>query len=253
MIPAWGDYAGLSLARAVRSVRAQDGTCRVLVVDNANRPPIRKAKGSDVVRLEKRVTVGAARNAGLAKVDTDYVLFLDADDKLRTDVVPKMVAVLDRHPDAVAVTTKLVAKSGESFRWPHDWMRTMQRHTPPVFQAAEMWRPCFPVQATLVRTDVATLSPGYDADASAAEDWVFGVSLALRGKIALLDEPGIVYEPQPDGLWSRQAGWYAHRHHCAAVRRRLRDDPATPPLVKAALPGLRLAHELDGVRRAITR
>src|SRR5262249_49002093 len=80
VIPAWDGYAGAPLRAALRSVLDQAVPMRVLVVDNASLSELTGTGGVDVVRSERRLTVGAARNLGLAAVTTPYVVFWDADD-----------------------------------------------------------------------------------------------------------------------------------------------------------------------------
>lgn len=54
-----------------------------------------------VVRLERNLGPSAARNAGLDRLDTTYVLPVDADDMLCDDALEQMVAQIERAPDDV--------------------------------------------------------------------------------------------------------------------------------------------------------
>lgn len=49
-----------------------------------------------VVRHDSQRGLGAARNTGLALVDTPYIAFLDADDRMRPDALARLTATLDR-------------------------------------------------------------------------------------------------------------------------------------------------------------
>lgn len=49
-----------------------------------------------VVRHDSQRGLGAARNTGLALVDTPYIAFLDADDRMRPDALVRLTATLDR-------------------------------------------------------------------------------------------------------------------------------------------------------------
>ena len=80
VVPAWGPYAGPPLAEAVDSLRDQDLPARIVVVDNASEERLPELEGVEVIRTPRRLTLGAARNFGLARVTTPYVIFWDADD-----------------------------------------------------------------------------------------------------------------------------------------------------------------------------
>ena len=98
----YGDY----LEASIESLEEQDGGPPVIVVvDDGSTDP-----GSIEVldRLGDRVQVisqlnqgaAAARNAGLARVETPYALVLDADDLLRSDSLAAMKAALEANPAA---------------------------------------------------------------------------------------------------------------------------------------------------------
>jgi len=89
VIPAHGDHAALDqLLRQIADARIFDA---VIVVDDASDPPLapqpptrRDGTGPalDLVRLPRRGGAGVARNAGMARVGTTWMLCLDADDAL---------------------------------------------------------------------------------------------------------------------------------------------------------------------------
>lgn len=69
--------------------RSADGTGDIFEAAAADDPRFR------VVRHERRVGLGAARNAGLDLVETPFVGFLDADDVLTPTALARLVGVLD--------------------------------------------------------------------------------------------------------------------------------------------------------------
>src|SRR5687767_13646316 len=76
--------------------------------------PVPDVPGATLVRSKDRLAVGGARNLGLEQVKTEYVLILDADDKLLPGTVPYLVEHLDLRPSvSVAVTTILDSDTGE--------------------------------------------------------------------------------------------------------------------------------------------
>ena len=66
----------------------------------ATRNPLRVHAAADpryrIVRHEMQRGLGAARNTGLARVETPYTAFLDADDLLRPDALTRLANTLDR-------------------------------------------------------------------------------------------------------------------------------------------------------------
>ena len=96
VIPAWGAYAEGPLREAVASVQAQNVAARVLVVDNASELPVTPPAGAELVRSERRLTRGAARNLGLAHVRSPLVMFLDADDVLLPGALTTLTAGVRR-------------------------------------------------------------------------------------------------------------------------------------------------------------
>jgi glycosyltransferase involved in cell wall biosynthesis len=95
VIPVWDDYAR-RLPSALASLGDQGMALTIIVVDNASTTPVPDAPQATTLRLERRVSVGAARNAGLAAVDTPFVCFLDADDELLPGALVRLRASLGR-------------------------------------------------------------------------------------------------------------------------------------------------------------
>ena len=62
--------------------------------------------GVQVLRLDRRVSVGAARNAALPEVTTPYVVFVDADDRLLPGTLSFLAGALDESPELVAAVTR---------------------------------------------------------------------------------------------------------------------------------------------------
>lgn len=145
VIPVWGEGYLAHLADAIDSAHQSSARAvEVLVVDNANTPPLR-ALGATVLRLPTRQTLGQARNLGLAAVTTPYVVFLDADDTLLPNAVD--AALVNVGPGVVAVAPRLVDTLGQACPWPKPWMRAATRW-PRVFALVEATTAAF---ATVLR------------------------------------------------------------------------------------------------------
>jgi len=253
VIPVWGRYVSAELERAVQSVKAASvHPIRVVVVDNAHEHVI-ALPGSELLRSATRLTLGEARNLGLTVVDSPYVLFLDADDQLLPGSIDRLLAAAAHSsssrgsPPAVVTAPLADPRTLGLYHWPSRWMQRTA-HRPGAFRVLEAVRASFPVNGSLICTEVAAAGPGFDADPASAEDWVFGVSLAWRGRVVFAVEPAMTYAPTIGGQWSRHRAVASQRRHQACVRRRVRQEPSVPAWVKAALPLLWLAHHLDLLR-----
>lgn len=94
------EFAG----EALRSLQDQSLDCwRAILVDDGSTDDTRRlfadAASSDprfqLVEHPAPRGLGAARNSGLARVDTDYTAFLDADDRLRPGALERLHATLE--------------------------------------------------------------------------------------------------------------------------------------------------------------
>jgi glycosyltransferase involved in cell wall biosynthesis len=250
VIPAWD--LGPELAQAVASTQATSLAVRVVVVDNASAAPL--ATGSaEVIRLSERATVGEARNAGLAAVESPYVMFLDGDDQLAPGTIDYLHQLLERHPDAVLALTRATAWNRESDRpvprrpFPPPWADRLAHH-PRLFAIANLTRNVMPVTgAVLIRTSVARDAGGFAAS-NFAQDWALGAGIPFRGRVLLRWRDGGRYSISSDSISARR-----RRPQVMAVRReirsRLRKDPTVPAIVKALLPAIALAQWVTAWRR----
>jgi glycosyltransferase involved in cell wall biosynthesis len=257
-VPAWGEYAGQPLAEALESLRAQDfPAARIIVVDNASEPPLEHPDGAEVIRAPARMTVGAARNLGLASVRSPYVIFWDADDLMLPGTLRFLGERIAADPGAVLVAASILEGDPPSpHRWPRRWTYPLTRFRRAFTFAHCIWS-LFPATGSaIMRTDAAR-AMGF-ADANSGEDWVLGVSLAFRGRVILEPRPGRLYRRQVGSLWETQRSAPQLVDHARAVRERIQADPAAPWFVRRVLPviallqivAVRLVHPLVETFRA---
>jgi glycosyltransferase involved in cell wall biosynthesis len=165
------------LPEAVASLRTQDGgPPRIVVVDDGSTEPATdstlarlKAEGVHVIRQANR-GVSAARNAGLAYVETPYWLVLDADDRLTPGALAAMRVPLDRDERlgfAFGFMRFFGAMSGV-VRFPdYDPYRLLHRHTVGL--------------TALARVEVLRITGGYDPHFPHYEDWELWVHALAHG------------------------------------------------------------------------
>ena len=237
VVPVWDDYARF-LDATLSSIAGQCENLEILLVDNASSEPI-VVPGCRVVSSQQRLTRGAARNLGLEAVGTEFVMFWDADDQLADGA---LTAMIDAMAPDVRLVGCLVAEqhSGELHRWPSmGTFRLCQRSR--LFALAELVWPRFPVTGSLLRTVEARELGGY-SDSDLAEHWPLAARLAARGRIVLLERPGIRYRIHPAEQGGDGGAAVVAQGRLA--RRSVRSDPSAVRIVSRLTPLAGLASYL---------
>lgn len=102
------------LARTFAGVAAQSWPfAEILLVDNGSTDGSVAMAGAlcprtDIIRLERNLGPGAARNAGFAAARSDLILFLDNDVCLEADTAELLVGDLEAHPGTLAVAPRVL-------------------------------------------------------------------------------------------------------------------------------------------------
>jgi cellulose synthase/poly-beta-1,6-N-acetylglucosamine synthase-like glycosyltransferase len=226
VIPIW-DHHVQFLPRCLQAIHDEAIPVELVVIDNASTVQLReRPTDAQHITLAKRHSIGGARNAGLAHVNTPFVLFADADDQIAPGSLVRSLALLRRHPGAAGVLGRsLVEEHGHYRRGirPSVSFRLACRITP--WLASLFWLTGYQcsITSTLLRTDTVRRAGGF-ADDNIAEDWQLAARMSRRGHFICLDEPVRIY----------------HRHNHAArntaphpppnaLRRTICDDCLTDP------------------------
>jgi glycosyltransferase involved in cell wall biosynthesis len=167
---------GAYLREAVDSLLSQeDGPPHVVVVDDGSTDPSTHAALEAMpaeVELVRQANAGvvAARNAGLARVRTPFVLFLDADDRLAPGALAAMRSALEQHPDAGFAYghQRFFGAWNTVMRFPeYDPLRLLDRHLIGL--------------TALARRDVLEDTAGFDPAFEAFEDWELWLNALAHG------------------------------------------------------------------------
>ena len=167
---------GRFVGEAVSSLLAQHpDPPRVVVVDDGSTDPdTHAALGAlppevELVRIANS-GVAAARNAGIARADTPFLLALDADDRLAPGALALLRQALVEHPGAgfaYGHQRFFGAWSGAMRLPPYDPLRLLDRH---------LIGPTALMRAELVRD-----TGGYDPAFALYEDWELWLSALAHG------------------------------------------------------------------------
>jgi glycosyltransferase involved in cell wall biosynthesis len=225
---------GRFLGEAVMSALEQEGRPpHVIVVDDGSTDPTtldaleRLPGGVELVR-QQRAGVCAARNAGLAEVDTPYVLVLDADDRLRSNALAILREPLELDP-----------RLGFTYGRMHffgDWEGELR--FPPYDPYALLYRHTIGLSA-LMRREVVEATGGFDPRFEQFEDWEFWVNALAHGWRGLqVDAVTVDYRRHPgtkqgaDRRRYRQMFRALKRKHASlyAARDELRQDSRLGPV-----------------------
>lgn len=204
-----------TIGDAVRSVLTQSYPSReMIVVDDGSRDAtaaIAAGLGARVL-CQANAGVSAARNAGLARLDCDAVLFLDADDWLAPDALARLVATLDHAPDAVAAYGAFAFVAGDARPGA---ARVLERSgrlpSGDVLRALLERNRLANGGHVLVRRTAIDAAGGFRTDLAYGEDWECWVRLALLGPFLTVGAQGLGGRRQAEPLLyvrRRAAGVY---------------------------------------------
>ena len=232
VIPAYN--AAQYLAEAVDSALAQTHQpVEVVVVDDGSQdgtPEVMASYGDRVVSVRKpNGGTASARNAGVRHASGEWVVFLDADDRLRPQYVERCLQHLAEHPEASYVYTQ------EEFFGDLQYVSEY-----PEFDAKRLAYENFVNPSALLPRELVLANPFTERQRT-HEDWDFYLGLLRQGACGvLLDEPLKEYRRHPESKQAR-AGRYSVRMPLARLRIHLRNRDL---LAERAVPVL-----LDDVAR----
>lgn len=241
VIPVWDEYVALRFEDALASVVAQDVPLDIIIVDNASRVPLPEMPDVVVIHIPQRVSLGAARNAGLERVRTENVMFTDADDLIEPWVVRRLEAALDSDPRLVACAMAFVdADTGQRHRWPRPWIGRIVRFRRLFALLNAVWA-IYPITgAVLIRTAMARAVGGH-ADIDNGDARCLGAALLFRGRVGWSEELGYLYHQHPGSNLDRFRGTASILESHAAVRRRLRAYVDGPSWLRRMIPLIAVA------------
>lgn len=192
IIPCYNQEA--YLGEAIRSVLQQSHpSIEVIVVDDGSSGDVAEVTARfPQVQLIRQANGGAAlaRNRGMATAVGDYLLFLDADDRLLPDALAREVAVLKARPELAYVSgqVQLIDGAGGLIALPPA-QEVEADHFRILLQSNYIWTP----GAVLYRRSLFETEPGFDPAAGGSADFELNIRLARRHPVAVLSEVVLEY------------------------------------------------------------
>lgn len=169
--------------RAVLSALAQRpfAAAEVIVVDDCSTDDtgaVAAAAGARVVRHERNMGEGAARNTGIAAATQPWIGLLDSDDEWRPHLLATLWPLRAGHVLLVgSAMSRSEGARGDRYAGPLWWRPRLLRSPADVLYP---WN-IVPNSATLVRTDVVRAVGGYDPDLRMGADLDLWLRVLERG------------------------------------------------------------------------
>ncbi|MGQ9663193.1 MAG: glycosyltransferase family 2 protein [Kiritimatiellia bacterium] len=193
----------LEIERAVQSVlRQTEKDFHVVVVDDGSTDdgPERVLSISDsrieLVRQEN-CGVSVARNRGVARAETEFVAFLDADDEWLPDFLSETLALAKRHPQALLQATAYAMMTPLGRVIKPRLVGIPDRLEGGIIEDlfASAFRGDCPLCASnvLVRKSVFARVGGFPEGEKLGEDWDMWARIALAGSIAYVPKVQVIY------------------------------------------------------------
>jgi glycosyltransferase involved in cell wall biosynthesis len=153
VIPVFNSAA--TIERAVASVLAQrfDGEVEVIVVnDGSTDGSAETLRGfGDRIRMIEQANRGAAaaRNAGVAVAQGEYLAFLDADDEWLPEKLAETVPLLERNPATALVFSDAIPIDANGAPVGESYVTRDRAHAPTMAEMLERWWPIIPSTAVM--------------------------------------------------------------------------------------------------------
>jgi hypothetical protein len=234
------------LAEAIESVIAQTHSrTTVLVVDDGshdNTSAVAAGYPGVVCLRQENAGLAAARNAGLARVTTEFVLFLDADDRLLPEAVATGLAELRAAPEAVmaAGAWRLIGEVGEPL--PAELPQPPREAYPALLESCFISTPA----AVLYRRELFEEIGGFDPAVSASADYDVYLRAAARHPVRLHGE--VVAEYRRHGANMTRDPALIMRSEIAVLERQAPLVAGRPQLREALARGIKRSRAYHGER-----
>ena len=184
---------GQYLREAIESVLLQSyNRFEIIVVDDGSPDnSVEVVKGYSHVRYVRQNNQGvsAARNSGIRESTGDYLVFLDADDRLLPNALEAGLDCLDENPQCVFASgqIKLISPNGAVLSYP-DPVCIERDHYLTLLQGNYIWAPA----EVIFRRCVFESGFAYDTSRSGSADW--DLYLRVSRKFAVCCHDNVVAE-----------------------------------------------------------
>jgi glycosyltransferase involved in cell wall biosynthesis len=189
------------LGEAIESVLDQSySNIETVVVDDGSsedcKSVAQKYEGVRYVRQERRGLSGA-RNRGMEESEGEYVVFLDADDRLMREGVEEGVRSLEAHPECAFVYghVRLISGDGSPLLSPEQ-VSVKAEHYLELLRHNYIWSP----GAVMYRRSVVEAAGGFDTSINPSADFDLNIRIAGRYPIFCHDKTVLEYRRHSENM-----------------------------------------------------
>ena len=184
---------GRYLGEAIESARHQHySNVEVIVVDDGSTDdtlPVAAAYPGIRYLHQQNSGTAVARNRGLSESRGEFVIFLDADDRLLPDAVARGVEYLGNHPDTAFVSGHVRLMDAVGI----PTVEQAQDHEPASYVALLRWNYIWTPGAVMYRRAVLDAIGAFDASAGGSADYDLNIRIARRLAVACHHDPVLEY------------------------------------------------------------
>nr|WP_136624035.1 glycosyltransferase [Bradyrhizobium centrolobii] len=249
--------AAAYIGEAIESALMQDGVANVIVVDDGSTDDtaaIVRAIRDQRLRLVTNAATGvsAARNFGARVASGSWLLFLDADDRLRRGAVPALLAAAKTAPHAVLVygDYNLIDSEGRSIGR-RDLLKGRRKPSGDVLARLASGNFIVNGGIMLVRAEAFRAIGGFDLSLRYCEDWHCWCRLAAIGEFHFV--PKLLLDYRLHTANTMNAAMRSPGDFFPAVARVFEDGLILARLPAGAVPRLRQAAEIHLVTYSATQ
>lgn len=168
-----------------------------------------------IIRLEKNVGPGAARNKGVEESASPWICFLDADDWWEPTFLEEMSGLIERHPDAgIYGTGYYIVKNGKKQIAP---IGVDKDFTEGDINYCQVYAKtlCMPLTSISVCIPRAVFNEigGFPTNIRLGEDFLLWIHIALKDKVVLLNKPLSNYNQDVDVTYRSTHHLHDPKHH----------------------------------------
>jgi glycosyltransferase involved in cell wall biosynthesis len=250
--------AAAHIGEAIASVLAQGSDVReLIVVDDASSDDtvsiVGSLKESRIRLVANRASgVSAARNLGAQMAAGHWLMFLDADDRLRPGAVPTLVAAAKAAQHAVLVygDYDLIDSEGRPIGR-RGWLKRRSKPSGEVLERLAAGNFIVNGGVMIIRSDAFDAAGGFDESLKFCEDWHCWCRLAAIGEFQFIRAHLLDYRLHAANTMN--AAVRSPRDFFPAVERVFSDKLILHKLPAEATPGLRRAAEIHLLTYAATQ